>query len=44
MKISVQQTVPTCRSQRAVHLAWHGVSVVPQLDRTAEVAQLNQAR
>lgn len=43
-EISVQQTVPTCCSQRAVHLAWHGVSVVPQLDRTAEVAQLNQAR
>lgn len=33
----------TCCSQRAVHLPWHGVSVVPQLDWTAKVTQLNQA-
>lgn len=34
----------TCCSQRAVHLPWHGVSVVPQLDRTAKVPELNQSR
>lgn len=34
----------TRSSECAVHLPWHGVSVVPQLDWTAKVAELNQAR
>ena len=34
----------TCSSQGAVHLARHGVGVVLQLDRTAEVSQLDQTR
>lgn len=42
MRTSEVNNIPTCGSQSAVHLPWHGVSVVPQLDRAAKVTELNQ--